>query len=75
MDESKGIVWQVVIISVILIAVASGLLWMAVRGMLPTAAGIGSTLDPNVRTIGTIIILAVVAVIAWVALPKQRGMR
>jgi hypothetical protein len=75
MDESKGIVWQVVIIGVILIALASGLLWMAVRGMLPTAAGIGSTLDPNVRTVGIIVILAVVALLAWLALPKGRRAR
>ena len=70
MDENKGIVGQVVIIGVILIAIAGGLLWMAVNGMLPTAAGIGSGLDPNVRTIAMIVILAVIAGIAWIALPK-----
>ena len=70
MNESKGIVGQVVITGVILIAVAGGLLWMAVNGMLPTAAGIGSGLDPNVRTVGMIVILAVLAGIAWFALPK-----
>lgn len=75
MDEDKGIVWQVVTIGAILIALASGLLWLGVRGMLPTAAGIGSSLDPNIRTIGIIVILAVVALIAWLALPKGRGTR
>jgi hypothetical protein len=72
MDENKGIVGQVVIIGVILIAVAGGLLWLAVNGMLPTAAGIGSGLDPNVRTIGMIVILAVLAAVAWFILPKGR---
>jgi hypothetical protein len=75
MDESKGIVTQVIIISVVLIAIAGGLLWLAVNGMLPTAAGIGSSLDPNVRTIGMIVILGVLAAIAWFALPKGRGTR
>jgi hypothetical protein len=70
MDENKGIVGQVVIIGIILIAVAGGLLWLAVNGMLPTAAGLGSGLDPNVRTIGMIVILAVLAGIAWFVLPK-----
>jgi hypothetical protein len=74
MDENKGIVGQVVIIGVILIAIAGGLLWMAVNGMLPTAAGIGSGLDPNVRTIGIIVILLVLAGVAWFALPKGRRM-
>jgi hypothetical protein len=50
----------------------SGLLWLAVNGMLPTAAGIGSSLDPNVRTIGMIVILVVLAAIAWFVLPKGR---
>jgi zinc transporter ZupT len=72
MDENKGIVGQVIIIGVILIAVAGGLLWLAVNGMLPTAAGIGSSLDPNVRTIGMIVILAVLAAVAWLILPKGR---
>jgi hypothetical protein len=75
MNESKGIVTQVIIISVVLIAIAGGLLWLAVNGMLPTAAGIGSSLDPNVRTIGMIVILGVLAAIAWFALPKGRGTR
>lgn len=70
MNESKGIVGQVVIISVVLIAIAGGLLWLAVNGMLPTAAGIGSGLDPNVRTIGMIVVLAIIAGIAWFMLPK-----
>ena len=34
MDENKGIVGQVIIIGVVLIAVAGGLLWLAVNGML-----------------------------------------
>jgi hypothetical protein len=72
MNENKGIVGQVVIIGIILIAIAGGLLWLAVNGMLPTAAGIGSTLDPNVRTVGIIVILAVLAAVAWFALPKGR---
>jgi hypothetical protein len=75
MNESKGIITQVIIISVILIAIAGGLLWLAVNGMLPTAAGIGSSLDPNVRTVGMIVILGVLAAIAWFALPKGRGTR
>ena len=75
MNENKGIVAQVIIISVVLIAIAGGLLWLAVNGMLPTAAGIGSSLDPNVRTIGMIVILGVLAAIAWLALPKGRGTR
>lgn len=70
MDENKGIVGQVVIISVVLIAVAGGLLWMAVNGMLPSAAGLGSGLDPNVRTIAMIVILAVIAGVAWMVMPK-----
>ncbi len=74
MNESKGIITQVIIISVILIAIAGGLLWMAVNGMLPTAAGIGSNLDPNVRTVGMIVALAVLAAIAWFVLPKGRRM-
>jgi hypothetical protein len=70
MNESKGIVGQVIVISVILIAIAGGLLWMAVNGMLPTAAGLGSGLDPNVRTVGMIVVLAIIAGIAWFMLPK-----
>lgn len=70
MNENKGIVGQVIVIGVILIAVAGGLLWMAVNGMLPTAAGLGSGLDPNVRTIAMIVILAVIAGVAWMVLPK-----
>jgi hypothetical protein len=72
MDENKGIVRQVIIIGIVLIAVAGGLLWLAVNGMLPTAAGIGSSLDPNVRTIGMIVILVVLAAIAWFIMPKGR---
>jgi hypothetical protein len=75
MNENKGLITQVIIISVVLIAIAGGLLWLAVNGMLPTAAGIGSSLDPNVRTIGMIVILGVLAAIAWFALPKGRGTR
>ncbi len=71
MNENKGIVGQVIIIGVILIAVAGGLLWMAVNGMLPTAAGLGSGLDPNTRTIAMIVILAVIAGVAWMVLPKS----
>ena len=71
MNESKGLIGQVIVISLILIAIAGGLLWLAVNGMLPTAAGIGSGLDPNVRTVGMIVILAVIAGIAWFALPKR----
>jgi hypothetical protein len=75
MNENKGLITQVIIISVVLIAIAGCLLWLAVNGMLPTAAGIGSNLDPNVRTIGMIVILGVLAAIAWFALPKGRGTR
>jgi zinc transporter ZupT len=70
MNESKGLIGQVIVISVVLIAIAGGLLWMAVNGMLPTAAGIGSGLDPNVRTVAMIVILAVIAGVAWVVMPK-----
>ena len=72
MDENKGIVGQVIVIGLVLIAVAGGLLWLAVNGMLPTAAGIGSSLDPNVRTVGMIVILVVLAAVAWFVLPKGR---
>jgi sterol desaturase/sphingolipid hydroxylase (fatty acid hydroxylase superfamily) len=71
MDENKGIVGQIVIVSVVLLALASGLLWLAVNGMLPTAAGIGSGLDPNVRTLAIIVILALIAAGAWFVLPKS----
>lgn len=70
MEENKGIVGQIVVVSIVLLVLASGLLWMGVNGMLPTAAGIGSELDPNVRTVAIIVILAVIAAGAWFVLPK-----
>jgi sterol desaturase/sphingolipid hydroxylase (fatty acid hydroxylase superfamily) len=76
MDESKdkGIVGQIVVVSIVLLALAAGLLWMGVNGMLPTAAGLGSGLDPNLRTFVIIAILALIAAGAWFVLPKgKRG--
>jgi hypothetical protein len=73
MNDGKSIVGQVVVIGAVLIAIAGGLLWAAVNGMLPTGAGIGADLPADTRTIGMIVILAVIAVIAYVALPKKSG--
>ena len=73
MGGNSRLIGQVVILGAILIAVAGGLLWMAVNGMLPAAAGIGANLDPNVRTIGTIAILSVIVAIFWFVLPKGGG--
>lgn len=69
-QEGKGIVGTVVIVSVVLVALGGGLVWLGAQGMLPAAVGIGSGLDPNVRMIGLIVILAIIALVAWKALPK-----
>jgi zinc transporter ZupT len=73
MGGNNRLIGQVVILGAVLIAVAGGLLWMAVNGMLPAAAGIGADLDPNVRTVGTIVILSVIVAVFWFILPKGGG--
>jgi len=71
--ELRTVVTWIVVLGTLLIIAGVGLIYLgAVAKALPTGFGVLSTVDPTVREIILIIVLAVIAVIAWAVLPKSR---
>jgi amino acid permease len=70
MDLRTVITW-IVVLAVVLVVAGVGLVYLgAVAKALPTGFGVLSNIDPLVRTLILIVVLAVIAVVAWVLMPK-----
>jgi hypothetical protein len=72
--ELKTVVLWVVVLATVIAAAAIGLVYLAVVAqVLPSGFGVLSTVDPTLRMVILIAVLAAIAVGAWFALLKAKS--
>jgi amino acid permease len=70
MDLRTVITW-ILVVAVVVVIAGVGLVYLgAVAKALPTGFGVLSNVDPMIRTLILIVVLAVIAVGAWLLMPK-----
>lgn len=71
MPLSTVVTW-VVVLGVVIIALGVGLVYLgAVAKALPTGFGVMANVDPLMRMVILIVILAIIGIVAWVLMPKR----
>ncbi len=70
----RTVVTWVVVLGVVIIALGVGLVYLgAVAKALPTGFGVLSNVDPLMRMVILIVVLAIIGVGAWVVMPKHKA--